>query len=133
MVEELMPFLATDLARMQKAQEFHMPDVCHRLVYSRTFDEYNSPQETWTEDTTDIPCGIEQQAGSEDISDTRTTVTYDATIRLPISQADIWDVKDRLLLTRRFGSAILPITYWIASPVQRGPSAIRLLLKKVVM
>lgn len=126
-----MPFPTGDLARMQAAQQLHMSDVCHRLVYSRTYDDYNSPIEVWTESMTDIPCGIDQKPGSESSGATDVAVTYDTTIRLPIDQAEVWDVKDRLLLTQRFGSAITSITYWISSPVQRGPSGIRLLLKKV--
>lgn len=128
-----MPFPTGDLSRMQAAQQLHMPDTCHRLTYSRTFNDYGEPVEAWTEDVTDIPCGIDQRPGSESNNPTDVAVTYDATVRLPISQADTWDVKDRLLLTQRFGSAVTNITYWIASPVQRGPSGIRLLLKKVVL
>ncbi len=126
-----MPFTAQDLARMQAAQQSHMPDICHRLVYTRTYDDYGEPIEVWTENTTDIPCGIDQRPGSETLQTTGVLVSWDATIRLPIDQADVWDVKDRLLLTQRFGTAITNITYWISSPVQRGPSGIRLLLKKV--
>lgn len=128
-----MPFPTGDLTRMQAAQQLHMHDVCHRLVYTRTYDDYGAPVEVWTENTTDIPCGLDSRPGSESHNPTGVAVIYDATVRLPISQADVWDVKDRLLLTQRFGSAVTNITYWIASPVQRGPSGIRLLLKKVVL
>ena len=123
----------SDLLRMQSAQQSHMPDICHRSVYSRTTDDYGSPIESWAEDTTDIPCGINQAAGSEVFGATEMTVEYDATIRLPLSQADVWDAKDRLILTKMFGLVITPIVYEVASPVQRGPSAIRLLLRKVIV
>lgn len=126
-----MPFPLGDITRMQAAQELHMHDTCHRLAYSKTVDDYNSPVETWTENATDIPCGIDQQAGSENLGAGNVTVTYDAVVRLPISQADVWDVKDRLLLTKRFGVAVTNIAYWVASPIQRGPSGLRMLLRKV--
>lgn len=128
-------FPVGDLTRMQAAQEAHMPDTCHRAVHSSSTNAYNEVVSTWTENVTDIPCGIEQGSGrvAEEIEAEKTLVTYDAVIRLPISQAEVWDVRDRLILTKRFGSGITPITYDIASPIQRGPSGIRLLLKKVVV
>jgi len=123
-----------DLSRMQAAQQAHMPDTCHRAVYSSSADDYGAIIEVWTENTTDIPCGIEQgnqRQTNEKIEDNMTVVTYDAIVRLPISLAEIWDIKDRLILTKRFGVAITPIAYGIVAPVMRGPSGIRLLLQKI--
>jgi hypothetical protein len=126
-----MPFPTGDLTRMQATQQAHMPDTCRRAVFTSTTDEYGQPIDGWTENTTDIPCGIEQQTGSENMGPDKTVVTYDAIIRLPINQAEVWSTKDRLILTKRFGETITAIVYNIAAPVQRGPSGIRMLLQKV--
>lgn len=123
-----------DLTRMQTAQSSHMMDVCHRAVYSRTQSTSGADVEVWTEDMTDIPCGIDQtskRSDAEKVESNMTVVLYDAVARLPISQAEVWNVKDRFILTQRFGSAITPITYGITAPVIRGPSGIRLQLQKV--
>ena len=126
-----MPFPTGDLTRMQATQQAHMEDMCRRTVFSFTTNDYGEPVSAWTENITDIPCGIEQQTGTENMGPDKVVVTYDAVVRLPISQAEVWSVKDRLILTKRFGTAITPITYGIAAPVQRGPSGIRLLLQKI--
>ena len=123
-----------DLLRMQTAQQAHMPDICHHLVYSSISDDYGSPTPTWTENTINIPCGLDQRPGSKGIDATDTVITYEATIRLPISELDNWDVKDRLLIIQRFGVVLdEPVLYWISSPIQAGPSGIRMLLKKVTV
>lgn len=122
-----------DITRMQVAQQAHMPDTCHRSAYSSSTNNYGEVVPAWTENTTDIVCGIQQGSGriSEQIQDDKTVVTYDAIARLPISQAEVWNIKDKFILTKRFGVAITPITYDVAAPIQRGPSGIRLILKKV--
>jgi hypothetical protein len=126
-------FPTGDLLRMQAAQLLHMPDTCHRAAHSSTKNDYGEMVSSWEESMTDIPCGIEQGSGriSEEVEKDKTIVTYDAIARLPISQAEVWNIKDRLIVTKRFGTAITPITYDVAAPVRRGPSGIRLVLKKV--
>ncbi len=104
-------------------------DTCHKLTYSRSFNDYNEPVEVYSESSTDIPCGLEQKQGEERGRDKDTIVSYDATIRLPLTVT--LDEKDRLKITERFGESITAITYSIASPAQRGPSGIRYRLKKV--
>lgn len=129
-----MPFPTGDLQRMQQAQTAHMHDTCHRSVHSYTPNDYNEQKSVWEEDETDIPCGIEQKArgdDSESVQNTHTEVRYDAIARLPISQAEVWDIKDKLIVTKRFGSSITPIEYGIAAPIERGPSGIVIKLKKV--
>jgi hypothetical protein len=120
-----------DLSRMQATQEAHMPDTCHRWAFSSAADEYNQQVESWTENGTDIVCGLEQEVGTERVGQDKVVVSYDATIRLPIAQAEVWSVRDQLTITKRFGSAITPIKYSVVAPVQRGPSGIRLLLQKL--
>lgn len=127
-------FPTGDLTRMQTAQQTHMPDTCRRMSYSRTQSESGADVETWTEIAVDIPCGIDQtskRSDAEKVESNMTVVVYDAVVRLPLAQAEQWNIKDRLLLTHRFGTAITPITYGVAAPVVRGPSGIRLNLQKV--
>lgn len=105
-------------------------DVCHILTYSRpSSDDYGEPTDTWTDTAIDIPCGLEQQSGEEQQRDKETVVSYDAIIRFSLG-IDL-DVKDRIKITERFGEAITPIIYEVASPQQRGPAGVRYLLKKI--
>ena len=60
----------------------------------------------------------------------KTLLEYDATIRLPIASTP--DPIDRIKITKRFGEDTTDIVFEIVGPIQRGPSGIRLLLKKVV-
>lgn len=122
-------FSGSELADMQAAQENHMMDLCHRMVFSQTTNDYNEQIKVWTESMTDIKCGLEQQSGSEQLNAVDTVTIYDAIIRLPLSE--VWDVKDRIKVTKRFGVDTTDLTYEIVAPIQRGPSGIRLLLRKV--
>jgi hypothetical protein len=122
-------FGTTDLAGMQAAQEGHMMDTCHRLIYSAAASNYGEMVPTYTESSTDIPCGLEQKPGSERWRADMTTLTWDATIRLPIGTTI--DTRDRIKITKRFGVAVSGVAYEIVGPVQRGPSGIRLRLQEV--
>lgn len=127
-------FPSGDLSRMQSAQQNHMPDTCHRSVHSYLPNDYGEQKSLWTENLTDIPCGIEHKNStpeSEQVESRYTTIEYDAIVRLPISQAEVWDVKDRVIITKRFGASVTPVVYGIAAPVLIGPSGIRLILRKV--
>ena len=122
-------FDANDLANMRTSQDNHMMDTCKRHVFSRTFDSFGDPVNTWTAASTTIVCGLDMKAGNEVDRTTMTTVDYDAILRLPI--ATVLDPKDRIEISKRFGESITPVVYQIVSPIQRGPSGIRVLLRKV--
>lgn len=117
------------LAHFRERQLLSLMDVCRRLQYSRTFNDYNEPIEAYTEIEIDVPCGLEQLVGNERGRSADTLTQYDAVIRLSI--ADEWDVKDKITVIKRYGESITPIVYQIVSPIQRGPSGIRLLVKRV--
>lgn len=121
----------SQLAHMRERQELSLMDVCHKLTYSRTISSYREPVITYTEDDTDIPCGLEQKQGTEIGADKNAVITYDAILRLSLKVTV--DEKDRIRIVKRYGERITPIDYEIASPQQRGPSGIRLFLKKVVI
>ena len=106
-----------------------MLDTCHLLAYSTTADDFGEMVPFWTEMETNIACGLEQGQGSERTRGDMTTLTWDATMRLPIDTE--LDVRDRLKVTKRFGVDITPIEYGIVGPIQRGPSGIRLRLQVV--
>lgn len=121
----------SQLAHMRERQALSLMDTYRKLTYSRTLNEYNEPVATYTEGTNDLPCGIEQKQGEEKGADKNAIISYDAVLRIPISHSI--DEKDRVRITKRYGERIDPIDYEIVSPQQRGPSGIRLLLKKVTI
>lgn len=120
----------SQLRHFRETQVLSLMDTFHKLTYSRTFNEYNEPIESYTEVMRDEPCGLEQKQGEERGADKNAVIVYDATLRLPITYTI--DEKDRIRITKRYGERLdAPIDYQIVSPQQRGPSGIRLLLKKV--
>lgn len=126
-------FDANDLAMMRETQEAHMQDVCLIRVFSagtaNEFGEFDAPS---YDESQAVKCGLDMRAGDERHGQDVTGVMYDATLRLPITVS----VKetDQVKITMRFGESLdTPLTYKIVSPIQRGPSGIRLRLEKVVL
>ena len=120
---------SNQLSLFRERQAVSLMDTCHRLVYSRTYNDYNEPVEIWTESNTDIPCGLDMRPGEERGRDKDTIVSYDATLRVSLTTAFV--EKDKVKITKRFGESITAIEFEINSPAQRGPSGIRFLLKKI--
>jgi len=124
-----MSFSTADLTNMRAAQEAHMMDTCCIQTVTQTGDSFNQLVETFT-DGDDLPCGLDMRPGSERHGIDKTVVNYDATLRLPITATP--DVKDRIKVSKRFGEALgAALIYNIVGPIQRGPSGIRLLLKRI--
>ena len=117
------------LSHFRERQALSLMDTCHRLVYSSSQNDYNETITVWTENNTDIPCGLDMRPGEERNRDKDVVVSYDATIRLALTVA--LDEKDKIKITKRFGEAIATIEFEIAAPAQRGPSGLRYLLKKI--
>lgn len=121
---------SSQLSHFRERQLSSLMDTCHKLTYSRSTNDYNESIDTYTEDNTDRPCGLDQGAGNETRRTQDTLLEYDAVIRLPLSEN--WNEKDRIKVTKRFGETLsTPIIYDIVSPIQRGPSGIRMLLRKI--
>src|SRR5574343_530641 len=123
-----MDFSASELADMRTAQDAHMMDTCLIGVRSVSYNSFGEPIETFTNGSA-LDCGLDMRPGSERHGENMTQVTYDATLRLPI--ATVINVLDRVTITHRFGEAVTNIIYRVESPVQRGPSGVRVLLRKV--
>lgn len=122
-------FTGSELAKMREEQESYMQDTAVIQDHARgSADAYGHQSETWTDRASSTVCGVEMKSGSEkDLTD-KTLVNYDAIIRLPIG-TDI-DFKDRIKITKRFSETITAIVYEIVSPIQRGPSGLRILAKR---
>jgi hypothetical protein len=122
-------FTAAELTGMRSAQDLHMMDVYIPQVYSRTINSFGEAIASYADGAAAI-CGLDMRPGSERYGRDNTLLEYDATLRLPI--ATVPDVKDRIKITTRFGETLATaLVYEIVGPIQRGPSGIRLLLKRV--
>ncbi len=121
---------SADLANLRAAQVLYMLDTGYVQTYARTFNTMNEPVETWTEAATATACGLDMRPGAERHQADKTVTEYDATLRLPLTVTI--DAKDRVRITHRFGEALaVPLIFEVSSPVQRGPSGLRVLLRKV--
>jgi hypothetical protein len=124
-------FSADDLEEMREAQTDHMLDRCEILSYTagtaNEFNEYDAPTYPASFES---ECGLDMRSGSERHGLDNTIIQYDATLRMPLSAPA--KETDRINVYSRFGEYPDAITYEIVSPIQRGPSCIRLLLRKVV-
>lgn len=124
-----MQFNATELANLRVAQTDHMLDTGNIQVGTQTVDTFGQAIETFTDGTAMI-CGLDMRPGSERHSQVHTISQYDATVRLPITATPT--VGDRFEVTKRFGETLsAALVFNIVSPIQRGPSGIRLLLARI--
>ena len=123
-------FTAADLTSMRAAQDGHMLDTCDIQAISTAKDSFGQVVESWPTDAADIVCGLDMRPGSERHGSDKTVVEYDATVRLPISTTV--DLRSKIRVTKRFGETLsTPLVFAIVAPIQRGPSGIRLLLKRI--
>jgi len=125
-------FQSDELAWMQENQNDRMPSICYRLIYIPSRDEAYQEIATYTQSLEEIPCGLDLKPGDERNTDRQVILRWDATIRLPISTRDLWDVRDQILVTHHFVELLEPLRFEIVGPPQFGPSALRFRLNKVV-
>jgi hypothetical protein len=124
-----MDFTADELTGMRTAQDGHMMDTYVPQVYSETFGSFRESIITYTDGAAAI-CGLDMRPGTERHSSDNTILEYDAIVRLPIGTTP--NPRDRIKITKRFGETLATaLVFEIVGPIQRGPSGIRLLLKKV--
>lgn len=123
-------FTADELTMMRAAQAGHMLDTCYLQVYSASINSFGEPVVTYTEAASSTTCGLDMRPGSERHEPDKSVTEYDAIIRLPITTSVT--VRDRIRVSARFAEALgSPIVFSVVGPIQRGPSGVRLLLKRV--
>lgn len=123
-------FSASELAAMREAQTDHMLDTGNIQPISTSTDSFGQVVESWPTNSSDISCGLDMRPGSERRESDKTVITYDATVRLPITTSV--DLRDKFRVTKRFGESLsTPLVFEIVAPIQRGPSGIRLMLRIV--
>jgi hypothetical protein len=122
-------FTSSELAGFRTAQDLHMMDTYVPQVYSEAVNSFGEMIATYTDGTAAI-CGLDMRQGIERHNSDKTILEYDATVRLPITKAP--DARDRVKITKRFGETLTTaLVFEIVGPIQRGPSGIRLMLKRV--
>lgn len=123
-------FTAQDLASMREAQYGHMQDSGYFQALTRTYNSYGEEVNFWTDIGSEISCGLEMMSGSEIQASDKTIVEYDAVLRVAINElpSELY----RFRVTKRHKESLAtPLVFDIVSPVQRGVSGNRILLKKV--
>lgn len=123
-------FTADDLTSMRDMQDAHMMDTGNVQPVSVTGDTFGQQVETWPTNNASIACGLDMRPGIERHGIDKTVIEYDATVRLPI--ATTIDLRDRFRVTKRFNETLsTALVFEIIAPIQRGPSGIRLLLRRL--
>jgi hypothetical protein len=123
-------FTATELTTMRAAQTGHMLDTGNVQPISVSQDTFGQLVESWPTNSADVACGLDMRPGSERHATDKTEVEYDATVRLPITTSV--DLRDKFRVTKRFGETLgTALVFEIIAPIQRGPSGIRLMLRRI--
>ena len=121
-------FTTTQLTRMQSLYTSSLQDVCRIGSYYETEDSYGLPTASYYYGERQY-CGIELVSPKEEQNSGEVPV-IDAVLRLPID-TDI-DEHDRIRLIERYNATMDDdIVFEIEGPIRRGPSGIRLALRKV--
>ena len=123
-------FTAAELTAFRLHQDNHMMDTGNVQPSTETGDTFGQEVETWPTNSDDIACGLDMRPGSERHGVDKTVIEYDATVRLHIETTV--DLRDRFRITKRFDETLdTALVFRIVAPPQRGPSGIRLLLKRI--
>ena len=122
-------FTSADLTAMREAQDGHMLDTGNVQPVTLEIDSFGQQTKTYSTNSTSIACGLDMRTGSERHGVDKVLIDYDATVRLPIGTSVT--EQDRFRVTKRFGEILsTALVFDIIAPIQRGPSGIRLLLRK---
>lgn len=123
-------FTSADLANMRSAHTDRLQDKCYIQALTVTPNSMNEQVKSWADTGSEISCGLEMNPGSEEYGVDKVVLQYDAILRLPITTSI--DETQRLRVTKRYAETLsTPLIFDIVSPIQRGPSGIRILLRKV--
>lgn len=116
------------LAYIRKIANAQFVDICNIGTVTYTNDSSGHPTKAISYGS-DQACSFVMKPGSERRKDDGTVVTYDASVRLPLSVAT--DAKNVIKITKHYGETLsTPLVFEIVGPVQRGMSETRLLLRK---
>lgn len=122
-------FRTDQLDHMREVQKQHMQDRCIIQTCTQTANSYGELIETFTDDEI-IECGLDMSPGSERRGRDNMVIEWDAVLRLRIDRVP--DPKDRIKITERHGEELsTPFIYEIVSPIQRGASGIRIMLRRI--
>jgi len=117
------------LGYVRKVANAQFVDICQIGTTTTTVDSYGQPVETISYGSNQI-CSFVMKPGSERNTPDAVVLTYDASVRLPLSVAPA--SINYIKITKHYGETLgTPLVFQIVGPVQRGMSETRLLLKKV--
>jgi hypothetical protein len=123
-------FDATDIANMRSCQVLHMMDTAVLQTYTTHVNSFNEDDPTYVDAATSHSGGLDMRPGSERHGQNYTLLEFDASWRVPVNFS--FNVRDRIKVTKRLGETLaIPLIFEIVGPQQLGPSAARLLLKRV--
>jgi head-tail adaptor len=126
----MFPFSVDELSRMKEVQVDSLQDRCVIQRHGYTGNDFGEQESSWTDEAAETACGVDMRPGSEREFARNTLLQYDAVLRLAIT-VDV-DEKDRIKVTKRYGETLsTALVFGIVSPMQRGVSGIRILLKRV--
>jgi hypothetical protein len=124
----MIQFTAAELTDFRAFATDSMLDECVILNLVRDRDEGGEETKTYVDGVTSI-CGLSTNQGTLVNALDKSVLTYDGTLRLPMGT--MVDETNHIRITKRVGEDVTPFEYSIASPVQRGPIALRIRLKAV--
>lgn len=123
------------LAQMRVAQANLMGDTCQIGTYAAgTADAFGNIPGSYTYATA-IDCGFERRFDRKGANELHTTamtlVNADAMLRVPHTTSIT--TRDRVKLTKRYGTDIIDEVYEVVGIAQRGPTATLVYLKQVTI
>ena len=124
-------FTEDDLECMRDTQTGHMLDLCVIMAFTPgAANEYNEDDAFTYVDSAPLECGLNMNPGTRTFGEEMTVIRYDAIVRLPLHTP--MTEKDHIRVIARFGEFTDGQEWEIVSPIDRGPSGIRVYLRRVV-
>lgn len=124
-----MTLSTTQLAQMRVAHADLMGDTCQIGTYSAgTADAFGHVPGSYSYASA-ISCGFERKGATELHSQAMTTVNADAMLRVP--HTTTITARDRVKITKRYGTDTTDEVYEVVGIAQRGPTATLVYLKQV--
>jgi len=122
---------SSDITDMRETQTESLMDVCHFQTRAVEKNSFGETIESWSDAPADIACGLDTRPGRETRKNNMTVTVYDAVLRLAIDNAP--SETQRISIIKRNGENVPPLIYEIVSPVQRGATGNRILLRRVTL